>query len=247
MPLILASILSLAIQVGLIVHVIRTGRSWLWVLAIGFLPLAGSIAYVLVELLPELVRGPVARRTRVGVGRLIDPDRDLRRAREEVAMSGNVDARLRLADALLARGEFAAAAETCAAGLNGVFLHDPALLERLARARFELGDLAAARRAFEDLREHNPGVTAPEARLLYARTLEGLGALDEAEREYAAAARDYPGAEARVRQALLLKRRGNLEAARQILTDVLDAARFGAAHHRRAQAEWLDLARREIQ
>lgn len=53
----LAFIISLAIQVTLIVHCIRTGRSWLWMLAIGLLPFAGSVAYVLVEVLPDLFRG----------------------------------------------------------------------------------------------------------------------------------------------------------------------------------------------
>ena len=63
---------------------------------------------------------------------------------------------------------------------------------------------------------------------------------------YATVAPAYPGAEARLRYALLLKRRGKTEEARQILKDLLDAARLGPAHYRRAQAEWLDLARREL-
>jgi len=45
-------ILSLAVQVGLIAHVIKTGRSMIWILAIAFLPLAGALAYVVVEILP---------------------------------------------------------------------------------------------------------------------------------------------------------------------------------------------------
>jgi hypothetical protein len=43
------SILSLLIQAALIVHVIRTGRNTLWILAIGFLPGIGSLAYVVAE------------------------------------------------------------------------------------------------------------------------------------------------------------------------------------------------------
>src|SRR5208283_2170474 len=47
-------ILSLLIQAGLIVHVIKTGRNTLWIWAIALLPAAGSAAYVVVELLPGL-------------------------------------------------------------------------------------------------------------------------------------------------------------------------------------------------
>ena len=48
------SILSIAIQAALIVHAIKTGRNTLWIWAIALLPPLGPIAYVAVELLPEL-------------------------------------------------------------------------------------------------------------------------------------------------------------------------------------------------
>jgi hypothetical protein len=44
----------------------------------------------------------------------------------------------------------------------------------------------------------------------------------------------------------LLKRRGNLPEARRVLKDLLDGARLGPAHYRKAQAEWLERARREL-
>ncbi len=92
-------VLSLLVQIALIVHVFRTGRNTLWVLAIGLLPLAGSLAYILVEILPDQF-GSGARRVNGGLSRWIDPERRLRRARTEVEVSGNVDARRRLAEEL---------------------------------------------------------------------------------------------------------------------------------------------------
>ena len=73
-----------------------------------------------------------------------------------------------------------------------------------------------------------------------------IGALEDAEHAYAEVAPGYPGAEARLRYALLLKRRGNLDEARRMLKDLLDGAKLGPPHYRRAQAQWLDLARREL-
>jgi hypothetical protein len=75
-------------------------------------------------------------------------------------------------------------------------------------------DFAAAQANLERLTLHNPDFKSPDAQLLYARTLESQDALEEAERAYAALAPGYPGAEARLRYALLLKRRGNLPEAR---------------------------------
>jgi hypothetical protein len=110
-------ILSLALQAALIVHVIRTGRNFLWIWAIALLPLAGPIAYIVVEILPEFFGGRTARRAKSGVQRMLDPDRGLRRASAEVEISGNVDARRRLADELFGRGQFDAAIEVYEGGL----------------------------------------------------------------------------------------------------------------------------------
>jgi hypothetical protein len=244
--LIAVSILSIAVQAGLIVHVIKTGRNSLWIWAIALLPPAGPIAYVVVELLPDLFGGRTGRRARAGMQRMLDPNRDLRRASAEVEISGNVDARRRLAEELLERGQHEQAAAVCEGGLNGVFEHDPTLLLCLARARFAEQDYASARAALERLMQNNPDFKSTDTHLLYARTLDALGALEEAEREYAAVAPGYPGAEARLRYALLLKRRGKLEEAQRILKDLLDGAKLGPAHYRRAQAQWLDRARREL-
>jgi hypothetical protein len=239
-------ILSIAVQAGLIVHVIKTGRNTLWIWAIALLPAAGPLAYIAVEILPELVGGRTARRARTGMQRIVDPNRDLRRAAAEVAISGNVDARRRLAEELFERGQYAEAIEVYQAGLKGIFEHDPTLLLGLARAQFANGDFTAARASLERLIEHNRDFKSADGHLLYARTLEAQNALDEAEHEYAAVAPGYPGAEARVRYAMLLKRRSKLEEARRILQDLLDSAKLGPPHYRRAQAEWLDRARREL-
>jgi hypothetical protein len=239
-------ILSIAIQAVLIAHVIKTGRNMLWILAIFFLPPAGPIAYVAVEILPELFGGRTARRAKSGMQRMIDPNRDLRRASVEVEVSGNVDARRRLADELLERRQFDAAIEAYEGGLKGIFEHDPTLLAGLAKAQFAKGDFAGARDTLERLVQHNPEFKSPESRLLHARTLEALNDFDAAERAYEVAAPSFPGAEARLRHAMFLKRRGKAEEARGILKDLLDGAKLGPAHYRRAQAEWLDLARHEL-
>ena len=242
----LIPILSIAIQAALIVHVIKTGRNMLWIWAIALLPLVGSIAYAVVEVLPQVLGGRTARRAKSGVQRMIDPDRELRRASAEVEISGNVDARRRLAEELFERGRFDAAIDVYQGGLKGVFEHDPTLLLGLARAHFASQDFAAARATLERLAQHNPDFKSADAQLLYARTLEAQDALEDAERAYANLAPGYPGAEARVRYGLLLKRRGNLPAANRVLKDLLDGAQLGPAHYRRAQAEWLERARREM-
>jgi hypothetical protein len=246
LPLLPVSILSLLIQAALIVHVIRTGRNTLWIFAIGLLPGIGSLAYVIAEVLPELFGSRTARRAKSGMQRMIDPNRDLRRAATEVEISGNADARRRLGEELYERGQFDEAVEVFRGGLKGIFEFDPTLLLGLAKAQFGKHDYGGARTTLEGLSQHNPDFKSADAQLLYARTLEAQEALEDAEREYALIAPAFPGAEARLRYGLLLKRRGKLQEAQRVLKDLLDGAKLGPAHYRRAQSEWLDRARREL-
>jgi hypothetical protein len=239
-------IITLAVQAGLIVHVIRTGRNTMWIWAIALLPAAGSLAYIVVEMLPAIFGSRAARRTKTGLERMIDPNRDLRQAAAAVELSGNVDARRRLAQELHERGQYNEAIAVYQAGLRGIFEHDPTLFLGLAQAQFAAGDFAAARASLERLIQNNPEFKSADGHLLYARTLEAQDALDDAEHEYAAVAPGFPGAEARLRYALLLKRRGQVDAAQRMLKDLLDGAKLAPSHYRKAQAEWLERARREL-
>jgi hypothetical protein len=239
-------LLSLAVQAILIVHVIRTGRNTMWVWAIALLPAAGSLAYIVVEVLPDLFRSRGARRASSRVQRMIDPDKELREASVAVEVSGNVDARRRLAEQLIQRGDYRQAIEVCSQGLRGVFEHDPTLLYELARAQYAAGQFREACDALARLRQNNTGLESPEVGLLYARCLQAAGDLVQAEREYAAIAGAYPGAEARLRYAQLLKQLGKSQEAQALLRDLLQAARVAPPHYRKAQAEWLRLAEREV-
>src|ERR1700688_3056736 len=99
-----AFLISLVIQVTLIIHCIRTGRNSLWIWAIALLPLAGPIAYVLIELLPGLFGGRRTRRAVRGVRKVLDPEQDLRRFQDEARLIGDVASRQRFADELVRQG-----------------------------------------------------------------------------------------------------------------------------------------------
>src|ERR1700749_4916564 len=104
-------LISLVIQIVLIVHCIRTGRNWLWITVLLFLPLAGSIAYVVVEILPGLFNNRGTRRAVRNVSRALDPQQDLRRFEDEARLTGDVASRQRYAEELVRQGRAAQAIE----------------------------------------------------------------------------------------------------------------------------------------
>ena len=235
--------LSLIVQIALIVHVFRTGRSMYWAFAIFFLPAVGSIAYVLVELLPEWsgsIRGQRALRS---VKKTINPHGELKRRELYLGMSGSVDAARHLARELVESGRFAEAAEHYENALTGLYEHDPDLLLGLAEAQFGDERFEDAQHTLERLNEKNPEYRSGPAHLLYARTLEKNGDLDDAETEYRAVARYFAGAEADVRCGRLLEKLGKTDEALNHYEEVLASAEIAPRHYRKAQKRWIAEAR----
>jgi hypothetical protein len=242
----LAFIVSIVIQVLLIIHCIRTGRNTLWIWAIALLPLAGPIAYVLVEVIPGVFRSSGTRRAVRGVRKALDPEQDLRRFEAEVRLSGDVASRQRYAAELTRQGKPQEAIAVYRQALSGLYESDPNLLLGLAQAQFAAGLAAESRATLDTLRTANPEFRSPEGHLLYARALEGEGKREHALEEYAALSGYYAGAEAPLRYAQLLRACGRAEDARRVLKELLDHARLAPRHYRKMQQEWLALAEREF-
>jgi hypothetical protein len=240
------ALLSLIVQIALIIHVLKTGREYWWILILLFLPGIGSLIYFFVEVLPSLRGNVAARRTARRVTGLIDPGRNLRQQTLEYERSHNVDSATRLATELIKDGKPDKAIEVCQQARSGIFEDDPTLLLALANAFFAKADYAQTVTTLDLLREKNPDFRSADGHLLYARALENDGRTDRALEEYEALARYYPGVEARVRQAQLQKRLGQTVAAQDAFRRIVEDARLAPRHFRKAQKEWIDIATREL-
>ncbi|WP_052192001.1 hypothetical protein [Sphingomonas sp. Ant H11] len=71
-------LLTIAIQVLCVIDVIRNGRNQLWIMALVFLPLASTIAYVVLEVYPRFQGNRHVRTARATVAAKLDPDKDVR-------------------------------------------------------------------------------------------------------------------------------------------------------------------------
>lgn len=239
-------VLSLVIQALLIVHCIKTGRNQIWIWVLALLSYAGIIAYVAAELVPDLLRSRATQRTVRGVKKTLDPEADLRRLAQLAQASGGVDARARYGEELLKLGRGDEAAEQFLQCLRGLYEHDANLMLGLARAQFAGGKAADARATLDSLIKHNPEYRSADGHLLYARALEVEGQVPRALEEYKALSGYYPGAEAAVRYAQLLRGQGQRDEARTVLKGLLDQSAVAPAHYRRTQEEWLKQAEREL-
>jgi hypothetical protein len=244
MAYLLYAALPIIIQVALIIHVIKTGRNTIWIWVLALLSVAGIIAYLLVEILPAMFNSRTAQATRRNVKRALDPEANLRRLQDEAQVTQNVAGNQRYAEELLRHDRFQEAAAVYRKILTGLYEHDPDLMLGLARAQFGAGEVSAARATLDEAIRMNPQFRSPEGHLLYARALEAEGNVQKALEEYQVLSTSYPGAEAAVRYAQLLKAQGRMEESRTVARELLDQARIAPAHYRKAQRDWLDSAQR---
>jgi len=238
---------TLIIDLALAYHVIRTGRSFLWILAIGLLPPFSWIAYGAFAILPDMWSSAPARRFADNVVNVADPGRNFREKQRQVATVGSADAKRALAEECICMGHFADAVElyeTAMAGPLGA--SDPTLLKGLARAKMLAGDGAAAECLFQRLRDTDPAAFDADAELDYARALALQGKNDLAMRQYESVVPRYPGEEARCRFALLLEQLGQEQHAQQLFREILESVKGAPSYYRRRQSEWTRIARQHL-
>ena len=129
------AVILVIVQALLIIHVLKTGRPFMWIFVI-LIPGIGPVIYVVMEILPSLTGGLAARRAARRVGKLVDPGRNLRQYQLDYERSRNVDTAARLANELVREGRYYEAIKVCEESRGGVFADDPTLLMALASALF---------------------------------------------------------------------------------------------------------------
>jgi hypothetical protein len=238
-------ILTVALQVAAVVHLFRTGRNMSWLFLIILVPMIGCLAYFFVEVLPSLNQSPSARKAMRRARQAFDPNRGVREGSLNYERSQNVDTASKLAGELTKAGRHEEAIRVCMEARTGLFEDDPKILLALGNAQFAASRYADAIATLDYLREKNPGFRSADGHLVYARSLEENGATERALEEFAALVNYYPGAEARVRQAMLYKKLGNQARAGELFAALLKDARLAPKHFRRSEREWIELAERE--
>lgn len=211
----------LGIQVLCIVHLMRHSRNPLWFGALIFLPMVSAIAYLIVEVLPGMGTNRHVRTVRARAVAAIDPERELRAARDALELADTVANRVRVADALVALGRAADAVPLYQDALERLpGDRDPAIEAKLAAALHEAGHHDAALAVLDALPTPAGQSERDRLSLLRAKAYEYVGRVHEALALYADISTRLTGEEARCRYAALLLDTGDTARARAVLEEV---------------------------
>ena len=240
-------IFCVLLHVVLVLHAIQRHRRDGWLLLILMVPGVGALLYVLLmgwEWVLRIVRVPAghppARRAPV------DAERELHQRRAALAVSDNLLNRLALALVCLKHGRYDEAADLFESLDAGECHNDPLILLGLARSQFALERFHGAKQSLDRLIAENPHFRSEVGHLLYARSLEALGEVQDALHEYEVLTSYCDDPEALCRYALLLTSLGRPGEAKALYQSLLQALRRAPRNYARIHHQWIALAEREI-
>ena len=243
---------SFLISLTMAWHIIRTGRSMLWLLGLALASFAGYalfiwIAYLLFAVVPDMLGSHGARKFKANLREAADPGRAYREAKRDVERIGSVDSKRALAEESLKRGLHADAVALYESAMAGPLGQgDPTLLKGMARAKLLAGDPVASEEWFLKLKELDPKAFDTDSELDYARALEEQGRSEEAVAQYEKVVPRYSGEEARVRFARLLQKLGQGSRAQALFREAIEAVQDAPVHYRSRQPEWVKIAKQNL-
>jgi hypothetical protein len=248
------NIAILLIDLAMAWHVIRSGRTPMWIMGMGLVSffsiyalLALWLAYVVTAVIPDFLNSHGMRRFRGNVAQAADPGRGYREKKRQVELVGSVDAKRALAEESVKRGFFAEAIELYESAMQGPLgASDPTLLKGLGRARMLAGQGPEAESLFLQLKEVDPAAFDADAELDYARALALQGKNAEAVAQYEKVVARYPGEEARARFALLLESLGQTDRAQALFAEIIASVKGAPSYYRSRQREWVGIAKSHL-
>jgi hypothetical protein len=229
------------LQLGLILHVYKTGRPYYWIWVLFGFPIAGGLAYAFIEILPEYRRPGTSVLTvfQTRKGRI-------KKLRERLEETDTVQNRIALAEELRKGGRLQEAEEVMLECLQGVFKDDPYTL-------CELGRVYADRRKWMELlntlaqaSQNQDRIIRSHTELLQARGLAGLGQTPEAEAMLRQLSLSHMGEEARFRLAVLLAQTDRKKEAEQLFHEIVKKFRKGNRSWRKAEREWFKASKAQL-
>jgi hypothetical protein len=234
------------LQIICIVHVVRKGCGTGWIYVIVFLPVAGCIAYFIIEILPELRSGGVVDNLKDTINNVVVPGKKLKDLEQKLHFSDTFDNRMKLADEYSRCGLYRNAIEIYEKFLDGIYGDDPMIIYKISLAYYnELNyvkamefviKLASKDMVFKNFNEWK----------LYVMLVEQKGDVEATLKEYDRLAENNPNFEAIYLYGKFLKKIGKTREAAAKFNDILFQGNQIKEYSFHDNKKWIGKAKSEM-
>ena len=239
--------IEIGLQAFCAIHCMRRGTQNKWIWIIVFLPVVGCIAYIYSEVLSKgsSFGNPVINKPGIDVGAVLNPGGRIKKLENDLKFTDTFTNRIKLADAYLAGGHTDKAIELYKASLTGAFAENEHVLAQLMAAYFEQERyeevIPIAKKIYK-----LPQFPLSKSHILYAKSLEYSGDVEEAEKEFKTMKGRYSNFGPRYEYGLFLVRNEHEKAAFNIFTEMLNEEPHLSAVEKKANRTWFIKAKEEL-
>ena len=211
-----------------------------------FIPLAGGIAYIILELVPSLINSYKGSAIQNRVIKTVDPSRKIRELENNFKISGTIENKCKLADSYLEVRRYKEAIDLYNSSLEGIYKDDIHILRKLGTAYFLKNDLNNSKMIFERIIELNSEIENYQEHLYFARTMEGLNISNKAEEEYKKVINIHSGLEAHYRYGMFLKSQKRINEALDQFKKIIQVAHTLPSYNKKMDNTWISMAQAEL-
>lgn len=206
--------LVLALQAFCIFHLYRNRNHYYWYFVIIFIPVLGSIIYILTQVLSSRDVSTITEE----VTSIINPTKKIVDLEKKIQLADTFQNRVNLGDAYLENRDYVNAIENYLIALDGNFKNDPYTINNVINAYFHLDN-------FEKVVEYSKQIESSsefkKSQFFYGLALEQMNQIGDAEVQLRKVDLNYSNYYERVELSEFLIRQNKSEDAKEILSQLL--------------------------
>lgn len=208
--------LIIALQAFCVYHAFKNRNDYYWFFVIIFLPVIGSIIYLLTQVFNkrdlDVVQDEIVH--------MINPSKKVKDLQKQLDFADTFQNRINLADALLESGDYTQAINEYEIALQGNYEKDAGVVKRLIEGYSKINDYDKVVFCAEKISDKSD-FNGSRSQFLYALALEELGQSEKAEEHLRKIDQRYSNYGERYQLAQFLVDKGKVEDAKEILSEII--------------------------
>jgi Uncharacterized protein conserved in bacteria containing a divergent form of TPR repeats len=230
-----------ALQGFCVYHCYTHRNNYYWIFAIIFLPLVGSILYLLMNVFQKRD----IEKVQESLVTAINPSKKIKDLEKKFKFSETFENQVSLADAYLNEGMYEEAIKNYRASLKDVFVNDFYVISKLVEAYYYAEDYDNTIQYVDKIKD-NPSFRKSKASFLYGLALEKTGNMASAEEYLRVFDAPYSNFNERLELSRFLVRQNKIEEAKEVLQEMISESEHMSRQSFKTNREAIKKAKEEF-